>query len=523
MKNKTLYIICLLVLTFGIGLVAVWRSKSSNKLAIKKEQASNGGLLFNQYCGGCHLHPDPKHLTKKVWQYQVLPIMAMKMGLADDNYDRNISEEEKEIEKQHHLIPLQPMVSRHDFEAITSYIIRQAPDSIITDRSRLNRNARLESFVRKDVPLGTATPSLITALSYDKETRVLWIGNAGNQVIRWKYKEGVTNEMKVASPVVHFSFYKGSAFLTEIGDLSPNEVSRGNFSATNGTNEAALISPLHRPVFSVLEDFDGCGLPEVVICNFGKNSGSLSLYKRQNNSSPFTEKVLLPMPGAIKCFIQDMNGDGLKDIVALMAQGDEAVYILFNKGGLHFEPKKVLRFPPDYGSTDMALVDFNHDGKLDIITAHGDNADYSNIPKAYHGIRIHINHGNNQFTGEYFYPIYGVTKLLAEDFDGDGDIDLATTSFYAEYGQLPDEAFIYLENVNQSNYSFKAYVVKSEVPVKSLSMEAADIDNDGDTDILLGNFAFSPVALPEDLKAKWQMADYGLIIFENQLRSPKNK
>jgi hypothetical protein len=52
-------------------------------------------------------------------------------------------------------------------------------------------------------------------------------------------------------------------------------------------------------------------------------------------------------------------------------------------------------------------------------------------------------------------------------------------------------------------------------------MEAADIDQDGDTDILLGNFAFSPVALPGDLKAKWASANYGLIIFENGLRSKK--
>ncbi len=48
-------------------------------------------------------------------------------------------------------------------------------------------------------------------------------------------------------------------------------------------------------------------------------------------------------------------------------------------------------------------------------------------------------------------------------------------------------------------------------------MEAADIDKDGDKDIVLGNFAFSPVALPESLKAKWKTANYGLIIFENQL------
>ncbi|MBC7508483.1 MAG: VCBS repeat-containing protein [Ferruginibacter sp.] len=479
--------------------------------------ASKGALLFTQYCGSCHLHPDPKHLTKTVWQNQVLPIMAIKMGLIDDSYDRKITEEEKRIEKENHLIPEQPMISKKDFEAITSYIVSESPDSVTIDLSRLKRNATLKNFVRKDIPLGIQGPSLITALNYDNETKTLWIGSLNKQVLTWKYKEGIVTEMSVASPVVHFSFFKGSAFLTEIGDLFPSEISRGTFAATNATNEAPLLSKLHRPVFSVLEDFDGTGLPEVLICNFGKNLGSLSLYRRENNASPFVEQVLLPVAGATKCFVRDMNGDGLKDIVALMAQGDESVYILYNRGGLKFDAKRVLHFPPDYGTTDMVLTDFNHDGKVDIITAHGDNADYSNIPKAYHGIRLHINNGNNEFTERFFYPVYGVTKLLAEDFDKDGDIDIAAASFYAEYGRLKDESFIYLENRDSKKYTFKSYTHHSEVPVKSLTMETADIDNDGDTDIILGNFAFSPVSLPNDLKTKWESANYGLIIFENQL------
>jgi mono/diheme cytochrome c family protein len=526
MKRKQLYIICLVVLAVGTGIFVVGRSNTKNSRQLigsadKKEETANGALLFTQYCGSCHLRPEPKHLPKNVWKDQVLPIMALKMGLADDNYDRNISEEEKLIEKEKHLIPEQPMISRENFEAITAYIVNQAPDSVTIDRLRLTRNAPLQGFVRKDISLGIPGPSLITALNYHPETKVLWIGNLGKQVITWKHNQGVTNQMMVVSPAAHFSFYRGSAFITEIGDLLPSEVSRGTFSATNGSDEAALLSPLHRPVFSALEDFDASGLPEVVVCNFGKNSGSLSLYSKENNSSPFVEQVLLSMPGATKCFIRDMNGDGLKDIVALMAQGDEAVYILFNRGGLKFSAERVLRFPPDWGTTDMVMTDFNLDGKPDIITAHGDNADYSIIPKAYHGIRIHINKGNNKFTEEFFYPIYGVTKVLAEDFDRDGDIDLAASSFYAEYSLLKDEAFIYLENKDYKKYSFKAFVQQSEVPVKSLTMEAADIDNDGDTDIILGNFAFSPVALPEDLKARWQKAEYGLTIFENRLPNKK--
>jgi hypothetical protein len=140
--------------------------------------------------------------------------------------------------------------------------------------------------------------------------------------------------------------------------------------------------------------------------------------------------------------------------VALIAQADETVYIFYNKGNLEFEKKAVLRFPPDFGTTDLVLFDYNKDGALDIATAHGDNADYSIILKPYHGIRLHINQGKDVFKEAFFFPLYGATKIVAEDFDKDGDMDFAATAFYPDYGSLLDESFVYLENKNAEAYSF---------------------------------------------------------------------
>jgi hypothetical protein len=105
--------------------------------------------------------------------------------------------------------------------------------------------------------------------------------------------------------------------------------------------------------------------------------------------------------------------------------------------------------------------------------------------------------------------------VLAEDFDQDGDVDFAANSFYPDYGQLVHESFVYLENNGTSNYNFQAYAHNASVPVKSLTMEKTDIDGDGDVDIILGNFAFSPVAAPAELERKWKSADYDLIVFLN--------
>lgn len=482
----------------------------------------DGKILFERYCTSCHMAPDPASLTKEIWQNHVLPVMASRMGIIYPNYDplRGLSDEEREIVKKNHIIPDEPILTNEEYGKIVNYILSNAPDSVLLDKKRVTRNSPLQQFVRQDIPIAETTPSLITGLEYNTSTNTLWIGDFYKKVYNWQYGKGLTKIINSNSPVVDFNFYKGDTYFTEIGKLYPTELSTGSYSQLKDSVSSTLIKALHRPVHTEIDDLDNDGVPEVVVCNFGNKTGSLSLYKK-DKSGKYTEDVLLPLAGAIKCYIKDMDGDGKKDIVAMFSQGDESVWIFYQKDKLKFKAKRVLRFPPNYGTTDMVLVDYNHDGLTDIVTVHGDNADYSNILKAYHGIRLNINQGNGVFKEKFFYPIYGVTKVLAEDFDKDGDIDFAATAFFPEFGQLVDESFVYLENIDQNKYIFKSYTQKSEVPIKTLTLEVADVDGDGDLDIIMGNFAQSPGPAPADLDQKWKSAKYGLSIFYNQLHQPK--
>ncbi|MBD1393385.1 FG-GAP repeat domain-containing protein [Mucilaginibacter glaciei] len=483
----------------------------------KHKQANDGKALFTTYCSSCHLLPDPASLTKQIWKLHVLPVMASRMGIIYPNYDplRGLSPDEKLIVNKNNIIPTEPVLSDAEWHKLEQYVISNAPDTVIADPSRITRNAPLTQFTREDVQVDLQSPSLITGLKYNDQTKTLWIGNYFNTVFCWDYKAGVTKTIESKSPVVDFNFYKGDTYFTQIGKLYPTELSTGSYAKLDGQVGTPILNNLHRPVNTVMDDLDDDGVPEVVICNFGNKTGSLSLFKKQKTGK-YTEEVLLPVAGAIKCFVQDMDGDGKKDIIAMFSQGDESVYIFYQKPGLKFKAKRVLRFPPNYGTTDMVLVDYNHDGLTDIVTVHGDNADYSNILKSYHGIRLNINQGNGVFTEKYFYPMYGGTRVVADDFDKDGDIDFAASAFFPDFGPLIDESFIYLENKGGVNYNFKSYILKSNVPLKSLTLEKADIDGDGDMDIIAGNFAQSPGSVPPQLDQKWKEAKYGLVIFLNQ-------
>ena len=484
--------------------------------------ADDGKVLFTRYCTTCHMEPDPAGLTKVIWQSHVLPIMASRMGIIYPNYDplRGLSDEERAIVKKHNIIPDEPILTNEEYGKIVNYILSNAPDTVSFDQKRLTRDKPLKQFVRQDIQIDDLAPSLITGLEYNASAKTLWIGNFYKKVYQWQFDKGVTKVISTNSPVVDFNFYKSDTYFTEIGKLYPTELSTGSYSLLKDSISSSLITELHRPVHTEIEDLDNDGVPEVVVCNFGNKTGSLSLFKK-TRTGKYNEQVLMPLAGAIKCYIKDMDGDGRKDIVAMFSQGDESVWIFYQKDKLKFKAKRVLRFPPDYGTTDMVLVDYNGDGLTDIVTVHGDNADYSNILKAFHGIRLHINQGNDVFTEKFFYPMYGVTRVLAEDFDKDGDIDFAATAFFPAFDKLIDESFVYLENTDKDKFSFKPYTLKSEVPIKTLTLEAADVDGDGDLDIITGNFAQSPGPAPADLDQKWKSAKYGLSIFFNQLYQSK--
>ena len=206
------------------------------------------------------------------------------------------------------------------------------------------------------------------------------------------------------------------------------------------------------------------------------------------NGKTKKKNILKIQAGTRNVSIKDMTGDGLPDILVLTAQSREGVSLFINKGEGKFMEKPILLFDSVYGCSFMEVVDFNQDGKDDIIITNGDNADYSKTLKNYHGVHIFLNDGRNNFKEKYFYPVYGATKTIARDFDLDGDLDLAMIAFYAEPIMPQNESFLYFQN--QGNLNFKVSNLNIPFGGRWMVMDAGDADHDGDLDLMLGNFHF---------------------------------
>jgi hypothetical protein len=291
----------------------------------------------------------------------------------------------------------------------------------------------------------------------------------------------------------------------------------GRLTVLENGQPVLVQNSLHRPVNSLVEDLDGDGKPEIVVCEYGNYTGRLTLLKEVAGNR-FQRKTLLNLPGTLRTEARDMDGDGKLDLVVLVAQGDEGIYILFQKKDLQFEAERVLCFPPVWGTSWMEVVDYEGDGDMDIITVNGDNADFSYTMKPYHGLRVFINDGKNKFSEALFYPINGATRVLVKDFDEDGDLDLAVCAYFPDYLGSPTQSFVYLENRAAAKFEFAAHTFPEAVGGRWLVMAAGDADGDGDVDLALGSFPHSPTPTPQIFQADWQKTGIDLMILKNQLK-----
>lgn len=443
-----------------------------------------GEELVQQYCGSCHQAVTARYLDKKTWLNSVLPEMAPRLGIKV--YQR----------KQYYPDPNASAISFQKWNKIVTYFKQNAPEKLKIPDSLQHPVEPTDLFtVRKpqweEERHNIATTSLVAINSASH--RIYTSDATYNRIYRWnmKLQPAVLPSLKI--PAVDVSFVRDSsgtdhAVFTSVGTMRAVNVANGQLWDLNmQTDSVRLIGDgLPRPVHSVSGDFNRDNRRNWVVCGFGHEQGGLYLFEQQA-SQQFTRKKISAVPGAIDAETGDFNGDGRADLMVLFAHGNEGIWLMLNdqKGG--FTARNLLQFPPVYGSTSFQLKDFNGDELPDILYTAGDNADYSQILKPYHGIYIFINRGDLTFEQQYFYHLNGATEAIARDFDGDGDPDIAAHAFFADLKEHPSESFVYLEQ--QSELSFAARTPNIHQLGRWLTMDVGDLEGDGDPDIVLGNYS----------------------------------
>ncbi|MBD2751715.1 VCBS repeat-containing protein [Spirosoma sp. BT704] len=508
MSFSQLYTVFLLVAALCI-LVGSCHSRSND--ALDDPAIAVGQRLAEKHCNTCHLFVEPGALNKDTWTKHVLPAMAPNLGL--EVYPGG-----------HYYAGRNAALSYDDWQKIVAYYQTLAPERLDASQRSVATEENWAVFSLELPRCDTFQTAMTTLVAVDTISHRLYSSDAlRSDITQWDQQLRPGRFKQLRSAAVHAQFFRDSdrnerGVFTSLGTMRAADISRGdviNLQITDrqAKDSSTIYTDLPRPLQSVAADINKDGLTDWIVCGFGHLRGGLYWLKQQPKHQ-FTKIPIREVAGAVQAIPGDFNADGWPDLMVLFAHADEGVWLFLNDKQGGFTERNLLKFPPVYGSTSFQLVDFNKDGKLDILYTCGDNSDFSKILKPYHGVYIYLNQGDFQYKQAYFYPINGCTKAIATDFDQDGDLDIAAIAFFADFQNNPEESCLYFEQ--KKSLQFRPHALPVNTYGRWICMDVNDFDQDGDADIVLGNFSKTFI-IQKELKPKWD-THLPLIVLKNKTR-----
>jgi len=280
---------------------------------------------------------------------------------------------------------------------------------------------------------------------------------------------------------------------------------RGNFSFDG----PALLSASWKDLKAMeVADLNNDGRPDVVSLDVREKK----LYWHRNTAGTFPEQEMIvdsleTVFSRILC--QDFNGDSNIDIV-LLNHGN--AIIMLNDGlGNFSEPQNILPPEDETELYDNVVGDFNNDGFIDLALASGgftiylndgagkftkstgggieisfllESADYNNdglddiLMVASKLVPYQNSPSGFSVVGSFSPNNEHYQTIFSSDLDNDGDLDVISEDDQTN-------AFFWYENVDGGNSWIRHTIsIGFEIPTTIYGVRAADLDGDGDNDLI---------------------------------------
>lgn len=243
-------------------------------------------------------------------------------------------------------------------------------------------------------------------------------------------------------------------------------------------------------------DMDGDGLNDLVCGVFSTNK--ISWYKNLGNGIFGVEQIIKEGSGGgglSSLELADMDGNNTMDIIASSFNGTTYYFKNMNDLGI-FEDQYMEVFSSMYA---VYPADIDGDGDLDIVGV-------KHVGSSEEGSEAVVWYENSDGLGNFIVKhdislldIKG-RAIHAADLDGDGDIDVLTTGIYGQYqGYLA-----WYKNNGNGVFAPQEIITETADLTTGLCVTTADIDNDNDLDIIsvfgdVGNWLIGKISVFENV------------------------
>ena len=258
----------------------------------------------------------------------------------------------------------------------------------------------------------------------------------------------------------------------------------------NFTNHV-LIDQVARVADVEPGDFDNDGDIDLAVGQFGYDDGEIRWMENLGGDWQFESHGLSDLSGTIHTPVADIDQDGDLDIIALVSQEWEETYVFENDGKGHFTARMIYGSTnEDFGSSGISLVDFDGDDDLDILYTNGDAFDYMPPgPRPWHGLQWLENKGSIEFEYHRIGSFSGAYFANAVDVDKDGDLDVVVVSAFNQWESPVAQSMVWFEN--DGAMTFTRHNITT-TPTHLLTLDSADMDNDGWIDFVSGAMHMYP-------------------------------
>ncbi|MBI1374810.1 MAG: LEPR-XLL domain-containing protein, partial [Phycisphaera sp.] len=231
----------------------------------------------------------------------------------------------------------------------------------------------------------------------------------------------------------------------------------------------------------VAVDFDGDGDIDVVSAAY---AGNTIAWHENDGSQNFTTHVIdNAVPGAADVSIADMDGDGDLDVVFAARLIDLIAWYANNGDGTFFYHPVITSQPN--GVISLATADLTGDGRIDILAGSSFSDD----------VILFVSGGplaNPTYTSITVGSMADdVRSIFVSDIDSDGDLDVVSTSVF-------DDRIAWYENDGVAvTPGFTTHTITDSAAAPWQAF-AADIDGDGDVDLLAASAVGDTIAWYEN-------------------------